>query len=93
VWNLVGLFASLAIAAAAWRRSVAAGGFYDAGVYAMTPVIHRRYAGISLAFAVFFAAAAFFRWETAGVAALALYAVIAVFYVSSFVRGASDDDR
>ena len=31
--------------------------------------------------------------ETAGIAGLALYALIAVFYAASFLRGASDSDE
>jgi hypothetical protein len=33
------------------------------------------------------------RLEEAGLAALALYALFAVFYVTSFLRGAADGDE
>ncbi|MEO6835550.1 MAG: hypothetical protein ABI231_06545 [Candidatus Tumulicola sp.] len=93
VWNFIGLAASLAVAAIAWRRSRGRGGFYDDGVYAMTPAVHRRYAIVSLAFAAFFATALALRREPAGVVGLALYAVVAVFYAASFLRGAADYDE
>ena len=89
----MGFAACVAVVAAAWHRSRAGGGYYDAQVYAMTARTHRAYALASLAFAVFFAFAFAFRREAAGVAGLALYAVIAIFYATSFLRGASDDDE
>jgi hypothetical protein len=85
------LAAALLVGAAAWRRSRSHGGFYDSETYAMKPVAHKRYALMSLAFALFFAAAYAFRLESEGIAALALYALIAVFYATSFLQGAPDD--
>ncbi len=93
VWNFIGLGVSLAIAALAWSRSRGSGGFYDAGVYAMTARTHAAYAVASLAFALFFAGAIALRWETLAVPGLALYAVVATFYAASFVRGAADADE
>jgi hypothetical protein len=93
VWNVVGLGVSLAVATIAWRRSRGRGGFYDREVYGMTPATHRRYALVSLAFGAFFAATIALRLESAGVAGLALYAVIAVFYAASFLQGAPDRDE
>jgi hypothetical protein len=90
MWNLIGTAAALAIALLAWLRSRAAGGFYAAGVYGMSPVIHRRYAIAGLAFAAGFAVAFALNATTAGLAGLAIFAVIAILYLSSFVRGASD---
>jgi hypothetical protein len=90
-WSVTGLILALAIAAAAWRSSRSAGGFYDRDVYAMDPPAHRRYALISVAFAVYFAIAVVSRAETAGIAGLALYALVAIFYAASFLRGASDE--
>jgi hypothetical protein len=84
---------ALAVAGTAWRRSFAAGGFYDRDLYAMTPAVHRRYAIVSLGFALFFAAALAFRWDAAGIPALALYALVAVLYATSFLRGANDPDE
>jgi hypothetical protein len=93
VWSLIGLVISTVIAAIAWQRSRGSGGYYDVQVYAMTARTHQTYALTSLAFAVFFGCTLALRRESAGVAALALYAVIATFYVASFLRGASDDDE
>jgi hypothetical protein len=91
MWNLIGIVAALAIAALAWRRGRApAGGFYDEGVYGMAPAIHRRYAYAGAAFAIFFAIAFAMHATFAGFAGLAIYALVAILYASSFVRGASD---
>ena len=91
MWNVVGLTVALVVAAVAWRSSRAPGGFYDREIYAMDATSHRRYALLSLAFALYFAIAYALRRETAGIAGLALYALIAVFYATSFLRGASDE--
>jgi hypothetical protein len=93
IWTSIGLLLALALAAAAWRRSLGSGGFYDRDVYAMTPATHRRYAIAGLAFATYFAAALLFGQETAGIAGLALYALVAVIYATSFLRGAPDRDE
>jgi hypothetical protein len=93
IWTWIGLVLALVLAAAAWRRSVGGGGFYDRDVYAMTPATHRRYAIAGLAFAGYFAAALLLRQETAGIAGLALYALVAVIYATSFLRGAPDRDE
>jgi hypothetical protein len=92
VWNLIGLVFALVVGAFAWQRSRRSGGYYDAQVYAMSAAAHRGYALASLAFAAFFACAFALRLDSAGVAGLALYAVVAIFYIASFLRGASDDD-
>jgi hypothetical protein len=90
MWNLIGVAAALGIAITAWLRSRAAGGFYAAGVYGMSSGIHRRYAIAGLAFAACFALAFAFHATDLGLAGLAVFAVIAILYLSSFVRGASD---
>ncbi len=91
MWSIVGFFIAIAIAAIAYRRSRSPGGFYDRDVYAMNSSVHRRYALVSLAFALFFAITYAGRAATAGIAGLALYALIAVLYATSFLRGASDE--
>jgi hypothetical protein len=90
-WSLLGLLLSLLVAAAAWRRSRASGGFYDRETYAMDATAHKRYAVVSLAFALFFAATYALRLDPEGIAGLALYALVAIFYATSFLRGASDE--
>lgn len=92
-YSIAGLALSLSVAVAAWRRSRSEGGYYDREVYAMQRTTHLRYGAISLAFAAFFAVALAMRLEPAGIVALALYAVIAVFYAASFLQGAADRDE
>jgi hypothetical protein len=91
MWSLAGVAVALAVAAAAWRCSRTPGGFYDREIYGMTPSAHRRYAAVSLAFAIYFAITYARGYATAGIAGLALYALIAVFYAASFLQGASDE--
>ncbi|HVN70047.1 MAG TPA: hypothetical protein VMU38_10420 [Candidatus Binatia bacterium] len=93
IWSLAGLTLSLGVAALAWLRGRSPGGFYDRENYGLDGPAHRRYAAISLLFAAFFAIASALRFEGAGIAGLALYAVIAVFYGASFLRGATDRDE
>ncbi len=89
-WSLAGAALALVVTAVAWRRSRSTGGFHDRETYGMEARTHRRYAAIGLVFAAFFAATYLARAETAGVYALALYALIAVFYATSFLQGAPD---
>jgi hypothetical protein len=93
IWSLAGLVLAFGIAVAALYRSRARGGFYDTQVYGMTSASHRRYALVSLAFAAYFVCTVAWHLETAGIAGLALYALIAVFYATSFLRGFADDDQ
>lgn len=92
MWNIGGLALALFIAAIAFLRSRRRGGYYDAELYGMVPGVHRRYAAVSLAFAFLFAAAWALRAQTAGFVALAIYAVIALLYLTSFLRGYADYD-
>ena len=92
-YTIGGLVLALGITIAAALRSRSAGGFYAEQWYGMSAAVHRRYAAVSLAFAAFFAVAYAYRLTTAGIAGLALYALIAVFYLSSFLRGAPDRDE
>lgn len=91
MWSLIGLLLALLVAGTAWRRSRTAGGFYDRETYAMDATAHRRYATASLLFAAYFAATYALRLHAAGIAGLALYALVAIFYATSFLRGASDE--
>ncbi len=93
LYSTAGLLLSLGVAAAAWRRSRTRGGYYDGEVYGLNRMSHIRYAVVSLAFAAVFAATAWLRLDAAGIAALALYALLAVFYVTSFLQGAADSDE
>ena len=91
IYCAAGALLAAAVAIAAWRRSRGASGYYDGMVYGMDATAHRRYCGVSLAFLMLFAVALALHWAAAGVIVLAAYAIIAVFYVASFLRGASDD--
>jgi len=93
MWNIGGLALALFIAATAYARSRARGGYYDAQLYGMEPSTHRRYAAVSLAFALFFAAALGLHAQFGGIVLLAIYAAIALFYLTSFLRGYADNDE
>jgi hypothetical protein len=93
LYRIAGFALALAITAVAWRRSRGEGGYFDREVYGMRRATHLRYAAVSLAFAIFFAITIALRLEAAGIALLALYAVIAVFYAASFLQGAADSDE
>jgi len=90
-YSAAGVVAASIVAFAAWRCSRSPGGFYDREVYGMSESAHLRYALVSLAFAVYFAIAYVLRLGAAGIAGLALYAVVAIFYAASFLRGAPDE--
>lgn len=90
-YSAAGIVVASIVAIAAWRRSRSPGGFYDGDVYGMSESAHRRYAAISLAFAVYFAIAFVLHLDAGGIAGLALYALIAVFYAASFLQGAHDE--
>ena len=81
----------LLVAALAWKSSRAPGGFYEREVYAMDSSVYRRYFFLSLGFALYFAIVYGMHRDAAGIAGLALYALIAVLYATSFLRGASDE--
>ena len=93
MWNVVGLALALLVAVIAWWRSKSRGSFYDADVYRMTATHHRRYALVSLAFALFFGIAYLLGAQAAGTILLAPYALIVIFYSTSFLRGAYEDDE
>lgn len=91
MWSLIGLVLALLVAGTAWRASRTAGGFYDRETYALDAPAHRRYATASLLFAAYFAATYALGLHAAGIVGLALYALVAIFYATSFLRGASDE--
>jgi len=92
-WEWAGALLSLLLAAGAWWRSRADGGFYDAGVYGMTATTHRRYALAGACFAFAFFALAVLRPGTAATIWLfAAFVLVGVFYITSYLRGASEND-
>lgn len=93
-WELGGALASILLSAAAYLRSRGTGGFYDAEVYGMTAATHRRYAAAGAIFAVvFFALALFAPGGAATIWVFAAFVLVAVFYITSYLRGASDEDE
>lgn len=91
MWIWIGIAASLAVAAAAWRRSRMRGGHYDAGVYGMFPAIHRRYAYVAAAFLLYFVLTLALHAVGLAVAGLGVFTVVAILYGASFLRGASEE--
>jgi hypothetical protein len=92
-WDVAGAIASLLLALAAQVRSRSVGGFYDAEVYGMTPYSHRRYALIALGFALaFFAVARWWPRSGATIWLFAAFVLFAVFYLTSYLRGAYESD-
>jgi hypothetical protein len=93
VADLIGSIVALLLAGAAYLRSRGSGGFYDRDVYGMTAQTHRRYALAALAFAVAFALSA--RWfsQSATIWVYAAFVLFAVFYLTSYLRGAHEDDE
>jgi len=91
VWSLTGFAIAALVGTIAWRRGRSPGGFYDREVYGMDCAAHRRYAVASFVFAAYFAAVYARGLDTAAIAGLAVYALIALLYGTSFLRGASDE--
>lgn len=91
MWSLTGLVLAAIVAVVAWHCSRSQGGFYAREVYAMDASTHRRYAIVGLLFATYFAVTYVRGLVTAGIAGLALYALVAVFYAASFLQGAPDE--
>lgn len=93
MWASVGLALSLATAAFALFRSMRTpSNYYEADVYGMTPALHRRYAVASLLFAAAFALSLFIP-AIPDVPVLGGFAVLFIFYFSTFLRGFSDEDQ
>ncbi|HEV7180326.1 MAG TPA: hypothetical protein VGN11_10645, partial [Candidatus Baltobacteraceae bacterium] len=67
------------------------GSFYDREVYGMTRSTHLRYAWTALALAMLFAAAWVLKIQ-AEIALFAAFVLLAIFYLTSFLRGAHEDD-
>jgi hypothetical protein len=92
-WDIAGAVASILLALAAAARSRSPGGFYDAEVYGMTPRSHRRYAIVASAFALaFFAVAGWWPRSGATIWLFAAFVLFAVFYLTSYLRGAYESD-
>ena len=92
MWSSLGCVLALALAALAWWRSRGVGGFYEREIYGMTARMHRRYAIVAIALAVLFGAIRFTGSTAILIPCFAAFALLAVFYGASFLRGFSDDD-
>ncbi len=90
MWNAAGLGISAVLAIAAFARASRRAGHYD-GAYGMTPSTHRRYAYAALALALAFALG--LAWPPMPTVVLLGAAVLlAIFFLTSFLRGAEADD-
>ena len=92
MWIAIGLVLSVLLAAWSWRNAARSRGYYATQVYVMTGAAHRRYAAAFLAFALLFALAWALRATALGLYALAPFALLAIFYGSSFLRGAEESE-
>ena len=91
-WSLAGLLLSLFVAAFALLKSLRpAANYYASNVYGMTRRSHRVYAAVSGVFAAVFAYSLTTAWVPA-IPLLAVFALIFIFYFSSFARGFSDEE-
>jgi hypothetical protein len=88
---LVSVVAALLLTAFAFYRSTRTGGFYDAQVYAMNAGTHRRYAYIGLLLAGLLTTAYAVRAQPVAFALDAVLTIVAVFYLTSFLRGAHEE--
>jgi hypothetical protein len=91
--DFIGSIVALLLAAFAYLRSRAPGGFYDREIYGMTPSTHRAYGSISIIFTVVFAYAAVHFPDSATVWLYAAFVLFAIFYLTSYLRGAQEDDE
>jgi hypothetical protein len=91
VWNAVGLGICVIVAIAAFARALSRSGHYDGAVYGMTPALHRRYAYLAVVLACAFLVG--FVWPPMPTVILLGAAVLlAIFYLTSFLRGAEADE-
>lgn len=92
MWSGVGLvLCAIVIAVALLKSRRGNGSYYEHEVYGMTARTHRAYASLSALFAAAFAAS-FLVSVIPAVPLLGAYALIFIFYFSSFARGFSDEE-
>ncbi len=92
IWGVLGVVVSGIIALFALQRSRTPGGYYDTDVYGMTPATHRTYATTAGAFFAAFIFTCLLRAGTIGFYLFAAFVLFALFYLTSFLRGAHEDD-
>lgn len=91
-WSVLGAVGAGIIAVFAIFRSRTPGGYYDTDVYGMTPAAHRTYAVIASALFLAFIFTLWFRASTIAFYLFAAFVLFALFYLTSFLRGAHEDD-
>jgi hypothetical protein len=92
VWSSAGLvLCCVVITVALFKSKRGSAGFYEAEVYGMTARTHRAYVGLSAIFAGLFIAA-YFASGIPVIPLLGAYALVFIFYFSSFARGFSDEE-
>ena len=92
MWNGIGL--ALCCIQVAFSLRKARGGavnYYERDVYAMTRRTHASYALASVLFALLFVLG-YFTDAVPTIPLLAAYALVFIFYFSSFARGFSDEE-
>lgn len=82
---------ALALATFAIYRSRKAGGFYDSDIYGMTAKTHRGYALAALLLSALLIVSQYLSFVGVQFALEAAVAILVVFYLSSFLRGASEE--
>jgi len=92
MWNSAGLLlCGIVITVAALKSKHGKAGYYEREVYGMTARTHRAYAALSLAFCGLFTAG-YFVSGIPVIPLLGAYALVFIFYFSSFARGFSDEE-
>lgn len=93
MWAYSGIVLSLILAAyAVWRSKSASAGYYESEVYAMDASTHRRWAFAAAGFALLFLISAV-RGHQYDVTIFAAFAVVAILYIASFLRGYGSEDE
>jgi hypothetical protein len=92
MWVVSGLVLSIVLALVAWARSKAASGtYYESQVYGMGPAAHRGYCLAFAGLAVALLGA--LMWPAIALPVLAVFAVVAILYGATFLRGASGEEE
>lgn len=92
MWEAIGLaLCCIVITVSLFKSKHVNGSYYAGEVYGMTAGTHRAYAMVSAFFAALFIAAFFSAFVPAALL-LGAYALVFIFYVSSFARGFGDEE-
>jgi hypothetical protein len=92
MWNSAGLLLCLIVMlTAALKSKHGKAGYYEREVYGMTARSHIAYLFLSIVFAALFVTA-YFAGGIPVIPLLGAYALVFIFYFSSFARGFSDEE-